>query len=98
MFRVIYRWEVEAENFDSFRTTWRETTNRIHATVPGALGSFMLKGHENQREVLTVAKWKSYEDWEKFWGNADPKDMEAMRKLGKRLSVETYHEVEDHTR
>lgn len=98
VFRVIYRWEVEPQNFDKFVDVWRTTTNRIHASVPGALGSFMLRGHEKTTEVLTIAKWASFEDWEAFWGNANPAEMEDMRALGTRISVESYSEVEDHTR
>ena len=98
MIRVIYRWEVEPENFEEFRETWRITTNKIHASVPGALGSFMLKGSERESEVLTVAKWDSFESWKKFWGNANPEEMGDMSELGKRISVEAYSEVEDHTR
>ncbi len=98
MIRVIYHWKVEPENFEKFRETWRAATNQIHASVPGALGSFMLKGHESESEVLTVAKWESFESWEKFWGNTNPEEMDDMRKLGKRISVEAYSEIEDHTR
>ena len=98
MFRVIYRWEGEPGNFEKFKEAWRATTNRINATVPGALGSFMLKGHENESEVLTIAKWESFESWKKFWGNTNPEEMGDMRKLGKRILVEAYCEIEDHTR
>lgn len=97
MFRVIYRWEVEPENFDEFKSVWQRTTKQIHKTVSGALGSFMLKNHENSSEILTIAKWDSYESWKAFWGNKNPEEMKEMRVLGKRISVETYSEVEDHT-
>jgi heme-degrading monooxygenase HmoA len=97
MIRVIYRWQVDSENFEEFKKIWRETTNRIHDTVEGALGSFMLKSIENEEEVLTVAKWKSVESWRSFWGKANPKEMEAMRKLGVRISAEAFEEIEDHT-
>ncbi|MEW8342021.1 MAG: antibiotic biosynthesis monooxygenase [Candidatus Thiodiazotropha taylori] len=97
MFRVIYRWEVAPENFEVFKKTWRATTNRIHASVPGALGSFMLKGHKNETEILTIAKWESYDAWQQFWGNANPEQMDDMSKLAKRISVEAYSEIEDHT-
>jgi heme-degrading monooxygenase HmoA len=95
---VIYRWEVAPEDFEEFKKTWRATTNQIHASVPGALGSFMLRGQENASEVLTIAKWESFESWEQFWRNTDPEEMGEMRKLGKRISVEAYSEIEDHTR
>ncbi|MCB1801228.1 MAG: antibiotic biosynthesis monooxygenase [Gammaproteobacteria bacterium] len=98
MFRVIYRWEVLPKDFDDFRRVWRVTTNRIHESVPGALGSLMLRANDRHSEVLTVAKWESEESWRRFWGNQDPEEMQGMRKLGKRVSVETYNEVDDYTR
>jgi len=98
VFRVIYRWQVAPDNFDAFRDTWRATTNRIHETVPGALGSFMLRAHDDDSVVLTVAKWDSAESWQRFWGNADPTAMQKMRDLGTRVSVEAFDEIEDHTR
>lgn len=98
MLRVMYRWRVEPENFDEFRETWAATTNRIHETVEGAKGSFLLRSCDDEREVTTIAKWDSKESWEKFWGNADPQKMHAMRSLAQRVSVDAYEEIEDHTR
>ena len=97
MIRVIYRWQVELENFEEFKRVWSVTTNQIHESVPGALGSFMLQACESKSEVLTVAKWDSIESWKKFWGNKNPKEMEEMQMLGKRISVEIYDEIEDYT-
>lgn len=98
MFRVIYRWQVEPEDFEEFKNIWRATTNTIHESVPGALGSFMLRACEKDSEILTIAKWESKESWKVFWGANNPKEMEAMRKLGNRISIEIYDEIEDRTR
>jgi len=98
MFRVIYRWEVQPKDFDDFRGVWSITTNRIHATVPGALGSFMLRARDGHSEILTVAKWESEQSWRAFWGMQNPEAMQEMRTLGKRLSVEVYDEIDDYTR
>ena len=98
MIRVVYRWQVAPGDFDAFRETWRATTNRIHETVPGAQGSFMLRSTEDESEVLTIAKWDSLEAWQAFWGSQDPRQMQPMRTLGKRLSVTAFEEIEDHTR
>ncbi len=97
MVRVVYRWHVAPENFEEFKKIWSTTTNRIHESVFGALGSFMLRSFENETEVITIAKWDSLESWKNFWGNENPKEMEAMRKLGKRISAEALEEIEDHT-
>ncbi len=98
MVRVIYRWEVAPEDFEAFRNTWRATTNRIHETVDGALGSFMVRSVENESEVLTIAKWDSLASWEKFWGRSNPQAMAALGNLGRRISAEAFEEIEDHTR
>ena len=98
MVRVIYRWEVAPEHFEEFKNAWRITTNRIHETVDGAQGSFMLRSIKSTSEVITIAKWDTLDSWEKFWGNSNPKEMKTMKKLGKRISVEAFEEIEDHTR
>lgn len=97
MIRVIYRWRVEPQNFDAFRNTWRETTNHIHDTVPGARGSFLLRSQDDGSSVLTIAKWDSMESWQRFFGEQNPAQMAAMRALGERVSVRAFEEVEDQT-
>ena len=53
------------------------------------MGSFMLRSFENQSEVITIAKWETREAWEEFWGrSSDPKQMEGMRMLGRRVSAD----------
>ena len=98
MIRVVYTWRVEPQNFEKFKEMWRATTNGIHESVEGALGSFMLQSFEDKTEVITVAKWKSVQQWQEFWGSKNPKQMQSMRDLGERLSVEVFEEIEDHTR
>ncbi len=98
MVRVVYRWKVAPESFEAFRDTWRATTNHIHESVAGALGSFMLRSVDSETEVITIARWDSLESWQTFWGNRNPQQMEGMRALGERISVEVFEEVEDHTR
>ena len=53
MIRVVYRWRVAEEDFPRFQEAWAHTTNRIHETVPGALGSFMLRGPESGQNSIT---------------------------------------------
>ncbi len=98
MIRVVYRWQVPQKNFEEFKKVWSRTTNSIHASVVGARGSFLLRSFENETEVITIAKWDSLELWKNFWGNENPQEMEAMRRLGQRSSVEVFEEIEDHTR
>ncbi|WP_125716469.1 antibiotic biosynthesis monooxygenase family protein [Pseudoalteromonas rubra] len=98
MFRVIYQWQVPTDNMTAFKAVWQNTTDAIHASVDGALGSFMLQSAEHPEKVLTIAKWRSREDWLHFWGNSNPQSMQRMRELAKRISVETFEEIEDRTR
>ncbi|WP_449285380.1 antibiotic biosynthesis monooxygenase family protein [Marinobacter sp. PE14] len=96
--RVVYRWKVNPENFENFKEVWVHTTNNIHETVPGALGSFMLRSTENETEVVTVAKWDSVESWKRFWVSDNPSEMVGMRRIGERVSVTIYDEIDDFTR
>ena len=98
MIRVVYRWQVAPQDFEQFKESWRSTTNHIHESVEGALGSFMLRSFEDESEVITVAKWDSLASWKKFWGNDNPKEMEGIRLLGRRISAEAFEEIEDHSR
>lgn len=98
MVRVIYKWDVPPENFEAFRETWNATTNRIHESVKGAQGSFLLRSAEDESNVLTIAKWDALADWKRFFVNQNPESMQAMRKLGERISVDAFEEIEDHTK
>jgi len=98
MVRVVYRWRVEPGQFPAFRHAWQNTTTRIHETVSGALGSFMLRSFEDRSEVTTIAKWENRESWERFWGQADPEEMRTMSALGERISAEVLEEIDDFTR
>ncbi len=98
MIRIIYSWNVAAENLEAFIETWKRTTNKIHKEVPGARGSFMLQSDGNPTEVKTIARWDSLEEWQRFWENSNPSQMQSMRDLGERGSVEIFKEVDDFTK
>ncbi|MDW3646053.1 MAG: antibiotic biosynthesis monooxygenase [Bacteroidia bacterium] len=98
MIRIIYSWKVAPEKRDLFIETWKKTTNHIHEEVKGARGSFMLQGEEDRGEIKTIARWDSLQDWEKFWKDSKPDQMQSMHELGERTSVEIFREVEDFTR
>ena len=98
MIRVIYRWHVEKENLDEFEREWSIATNKIHRTIPDALGSFMLQEVDDENDILIIAKWDSIESWKAFWDSENPTEIETMQKLGKLISTEAYREVDDFTR
>ncbi|AEF55311.1 hypothetical protein Mar181_2275 [Marinomonas posidonica IVIA-Po-181] len=64
----------------------------------GALGSFMLRSYDPPEKVLTIAKWNTREDWERFWENRNPEKMQKMREIAERISVEPFDEIEDRTK
>ena len=97
MIRIIYSWKVEPENLDLFIETWKKTTNKIHEEVPGARGSFMLQNDKDPSEIKTIARWDSHEQWKLFWHQNKHHQMGTMHKLGNRVSVEVYQEVDDFT-
>ncbi|MDO5970263.1 antibiotic biosynthesis monooxygenase [Flavivirga aquimarina] len=98
MIRVIYIWHVEPEKIELFIETWKATTNEIHKNVRGARGSFMLRNIQNSKEIKTIARWDSFEDWRVFWLNKNRTHMQSMHELGKRISVEAYDEIDDYTK
>ena len=98
MFRVVYEWKVPVEQQQAFQAIWRTTTETIHSTVEGALGSFMLRSSDDPEKILTVAKWHSRQHWQQFWGNCNPHQMQKMRAIAERISVETFDELEDRSK
>ncbi|ALR91649.1 Antibiotic biosynthesis monooxygenase [Vibrio alginolyticus] len=98
MFRVVYEWRVPSEKMDEFQNIWRSTTDSIHQSVEGALGSFMLRSYDVPEKVLTIAKWRTREDWERFWGTSNPEKMKKMSEIAERISVEPFDEIEDRTK
>ena len=98
MIRIIYSWKVAPEKLELFIETWKSNTNKIHEEVAGARGSFMLQNDEDTREIKTIARWDSLDDWKRFWHENNHSQMGSMHDLGERVSVEVYREVDDFTR
>lgn len=51
MFRVVYEWRVPIHKMDEFQNVWRSTTEEIHHSVDGALGSSMLRSSHVPEKV-----------------------------------------------
>ena len=98
MIRIIYTWYVEPEKINLFIETWKKTTNTIHETVKGARGSFMIQNVEKSKEIRTIARWDSIEDWENFWQSSSQKQMGGMHELAHRVSLEKFKEMDDYTK
>ncbi len=97
MIRVIYEWQVKAEDISAFHEAWTQTTTRVHQSVKGARGSFLVQEVGNSGKILTIARWDSLEDWQAFWKSENPQEMLKMRDLGTRISVTAYDEFADYT-
>ncbi len=97
MVRVIYEWQVNAENISAFREAWKQTTTMIHKSVRGARGSFLVQEVDKPGKILTIARWDSLADWQAFWESENPREMSRMRELGRRISVTAYDEFADYT-
>ncbi|GAB5488087.1 MAG: hypothetical protein Pars2KO_16570 [Parasphingorhabdus sp.] len=98
MFHVIYKWSVPSENKTAFLTNWEKTTNHIHDTVDGALGSFCVEAIDDPNMLLTIAKWQTREQWETFIGNAKTGSMKNMHALAEQVSAEGFNELGDQTK
>lgn len=98
MFHVIYKWSVPSENKNVFLKNWEQTTNHIHKTVEGALGSYCIESADDPNIILTIAKWHTQEQWEAFIGTAKTGPMKSMHDLADRISAEGYHELGDQTK
>jgi heme-degrading monooxygenase HmoA len=66
MIRVIYRWQVQPGEEDTFIAAWNRGTRVIRAKIKGALGSVLLRNHQQPEEFMAVARWESLEDWQAF--------------------------------
>lgn len=97
MIRVIYRWKVPQERRQEFADAWRAATRNIHAETPGALGSFCLENTEDPLEVLTVALWRSEQQWRAFIGEAKHGPMAVLHEIGTLISSTPYNQLGDET-
>lgn len=97
MFRIIYRWSVKAEDFEQFEKIWLQTTNTIYNNIKGAMGSLLMKSPNEKDIVIGIARWRSIKDWENFWNDSTPLEMESLSDYAIRISVEIFEEVEDRT-
>lgn len=98
MFHVIYKWIVPAENKASFLENWTQTTNHIHNSIDGALGSFCVESIDHANIILTIAKWQSRKQWEEFIGTAKTGPMNKMHDLAEQISVEGFEQLGDETK
>ena len=97
MIQVIYRWRVPEDRQKAFLAAWEKTTCAIREATEGAMGSFCVVGVEEPTEVLTIAKWQSLEQWQRFVEDAKLTSMKEMHDLGERVSAKAYVQKGDFT-
>jgi len=93
---IIYEWSVSRENRQQFLKVWSVTTQAIHRSVEGALGSFCLGAVNDPETIMTIAKWESLEQWELFIQSAKTESMKGLHDIGTLLSSRAFNELGNH--
>ncbi len=91
MIRVIYRWEVVPGAEPGFRAWWHHGTLGIRREQAGALGSALLRSHEDPSTFVGLARWRSKADLEAFWEASGGRAFPDARLT----SVEVLDELDD---
>jgi heme-degrading monooxygenase HmoA len=91
--RVLYRWRVAAEEARRFPSWWHEGTERIRSTYQGALGSMLLRAHDDQEVFVGIARWESVEALQAFRRAAGPIVFEGAELE----SISIFEELDDLT-
>lgn len=97
MIRVVYRWKVDKENREAFREAWEGVTTRIRRETEGARGRVFLESCQDAEEVITIAHWDKYEQWQAFIDNAPAEQMRKMHELANLVSKQAFRQTGDHT-
>jgi heme-degrading monooxygenase HmoA len=95
--QIIYRWQVPAENKDTFIAAWAAITQEIRATTKGARGSFCIVGVDDPTEIVTIARWDQLDQWREFVKSSKSEAMAEMHRLAKPVSHAAYEQVGDFT-
>ena len=74
-----------------------KSDNQHSSSTPSARGSVLLQNRQDRAEVMTIARWDRFEDWQTFWKGAPQDDMEFMQNLAELLSSQAFDELRDHT-
>lgn len=93
---IIYEWSVAREREQQFLKVWSETTQAIHRSVDGALGSFCLGAVNEPETIKTIAKWESLEQWESFIQTAKAESMKGLHDIGTLISSRAFNELGNH--
>ncbi|RDL43509.1 antibiotic biosynthesis monooxygenase [Marinomonas piezotolerans] len=93
MIRVVYEWQVSPENISDFCDAWKQTTQIVRETYPGAQGSCLLAEDGKVNHFLAIARWNSKEEWRDFWSTDNPPEVIRMSTLATLVSIKIYDEI-----
>jgi heme-degrading monooxygenase HmoA len=93
MIRVLYHWRVSPEAAAGFPGWWHDGTVHIRSSNRGALGSTLLRSHDDPSLFVGVARWESVETLESF-----RQAMGTIQFDGAELeSIQVFQELDDLT-
>jgi heme-degrading monooxygenase HmoA len=95
MIRALYRWEVAPGSEPAFRDWWHHGTLGIRRDRAGALGSVLLRSHDDPPAFVAVARWRSTADLEAFWESAGGPGGAKAFPEATLVSVEVLDELDD---
>jgi heme-degrading monooxygenase HmoA len=95
--RIAYRFRVDPERLDEFRTAWREATEIIRRTRPGARGSTLLVNADDPSQVLLLALWESRDHWQaaRDADSAAPEQEAVMLEIGRPEGATVYELLDE---
>ncbi|MEX0298545.1 MAG: antibiotic biosynthesis monooxygenase, partial [Kordiimonas sp.] len=85
------------ELYQEFESTWRNMTRMIHQNVEGALGSICLRALDSPDEMITIATWKTEDEWRAFIKEAKGGSMRTLHDLASLVDAAPYLEIGDET-
>lgn len=97
MIRVVYRVNVQPEHVSAFVEGWKEMTEAIRSSRPGALGSVLLGDPSDPSVYLAMATWQSLEHFEAHQKleSAQPEASAKMNAVSTWAETKVYDVIED---
>jgi heme-degrading monooxygenase HmoA len=97
MIRVIYRWQVQPGEEDTFVAAWTQGTRAIRSMIKGAQGSVLLRSQQQPVQFIAMAQWDSLADWQAFSHQALPDDdaMHRLSEVSSLIATEVCDEIHD---
>jgi heme-degrading monooxygenase HmoA len=97
MIRAIYRWEVQLGAEEAFVEAWTQGTEVIRGRFKGAHGSVLLRNRNKPSELIAIARWESFADWQAFSDSESPapQAFQCVEAISTFVSTEVCDEIHD---